>query len=86
MADSSLDAPGVPSLDGPATEVIAAILTELLRLDSVDPYAGFFDLGVTSATLVRMVRILRGRWPEIRIVDIFDNPTAEQLAVFLEKA
>jgi hypothetical protein len=84
VADSSIEAQAGPSLDGSANDVIAAVLSEVLELDSVDPNAGFFDLGASSATVVSLVRILRRRWPDIRIVDVFDNPTVGQLAAFLE--
>ncbi|MEV0457334.1 acyl carrier protein [Catellatospora methionotrophica] len=86
MADSSTGTKDSPSLDGPAGDVIAAVVADVLELDAVDPHAGFFDLGASSAAVVDLVRILRGRWPGMRVVDVFDNPTVDQLATFLEPA
>lgn len=70
-------------LEGDPTEVVAAVWAEALGLDTVDPDAGFFDLGATSATVVAVVRVLRRRWTGIKIVDVFARPTVGQLAAFL---
>ncbi|MFE0174057.1 phosphopantetheine-binding protein [Streptomyces sp. NPDC059002] len=70
-------------LSGDPTEVVAAVWAEALGLDTVDPEAGFFDLGATSAHVVDVVRVLRRRWPGIKIVDVFARPTIAQLAAFL---
>ncbi|MFD5426296.1 phosphopantetheine-binding protein [Streptomyces sp. NPDC127084] len=70
-------------LDGDPTEVIAAVWAGALELDTVDPEAGFFDLGATSATVVEVVRVLRRRWPGLKVVDVFSRPTVAQLAAFL---
>lgn len=73
-------------LTGPACEVVQAVWAEALGLDAVDPDAGFFDLGATSAMVLDVVRTLRRRWPRLRIVDVFNRPTAAQLAGFLDDA
>ncbi|GGS59258.1 phosphopantetheine-binding protein [Streptomyces violaceus] len=70
-------------LDGDSAEVVAAVWAEALGLDTVDPEAGFFDLGATSAMVVDVVRVLRRRWPGVKIVDVFARPTVAQLAAFL---
>ncbi|MGW0832960.1 acyl carrier protein [Streptomyces prunicolor] len=70
-------------LEGDPTEVVAAVWAETLGLDTVDPDAGFFDLGATSAMVVDVVRVLRPRWPGIKIVDVFACPTVAQLAAVL---
>lgn len=73
-------------LDGPACEVVQAVWAEALGVDTVDPDEGFFDLGATSAMVLSVVRTLRRRWPGLRIVDVFNRPTAAQLAGFLDDA
>lgn len=73
-------------LAGPAREVVQAVWAEALGLDAVDPDAGFFDLGATSEMVLSVVRTLRRRWPGLRIVDVFNRPTAAQLAGFLDDA
>ena len=75
---SGVDVNGAPS------DTIAAVWAEALGVDTVDPHAGFFDLGATSAMVVDVVKALRGRWPDLAIVDVFVHPTAERLAEFLE--
>lgn len=71
-------------LVGTTGEVVQAVWAEALGLDAVDPDAGFFDLGATSAMVLSVVRTLRRRWPQLRIVDVFNRPTAAQLAAFLD--
>ncbi|MFE9928526.1 phosphopantetheine-binding protein [Streptomyces sp. NPDC005533] len=70
-------------LDGDPADVVAAVWAEALGLDAVDPDEGFFDLGATSVMVVDVVRVLRRRWPGIKIVDVFSRPTVRQLAAFL---
>jgi hypothetical protein len=71
------------SLDGDAAEVIQAVWAEALGVDAVDPDEGFFDLGATSALVVSVVRVLHGRWPRLKVVDLFARPTVAQLAAYL---
>ncbi|MEU4062676.1 phosphopantetheine-binding protein [Streptomyces wedmorensis] len=73
-----------PVLEGDAVDVVAAVWAEALGTDSVDPDAGFFDLGASSATVLRVVRTLRRRWPDLKIVDVFSRPTVAELATFLD--
>jgi DNA-binding LytR/AlgR family response regulator len=74
------------ALEGPPTEVIAAVWGKVLKLDAVDPDVGFFDLGASSANVLGVVRILRQRWPNLQIVHVFSHPTVAQLAKFLSEA
>jgi len=72
-----------PDLDGHPVEVLQAVWARTLGVEAIEPDAGFFDLGATSEMMLGVVRILRGRWPHLRIVSIFAHPTVEQLAAFL---
>ncbi|MEI5097681.1 phosphopantetheine-binding protein [Streptomyces sp. PmtG] len=73
----------VADLDGDPVDVVAAVWAEALGLDAVDPEEGFFDLGATSAMVVEVVRVLRRRWPGVKVVDVFSRPTVAQLAASL---
>ncbi|MFF5026861.1 acyl carrier protein [Streptomyces collinus] len=75
-----------PALDGDRDDVIAAVWARALGLESIDPDAGFFDLGATSATVLAVVQILRRRWPHLKVVHVFSHPTAARLAAFLGDA
>lgn len=88
MTEPSSSPEAVLDLDGLPGEVIAAVWAEALDLDpdEMDPHAGFFDLGATSSTVVKVVRVLRGRWPDLQIVQVFSHPTVAQLAEFLDDA
>ena len=70
-------------LAGPPVKVVQATWDEALGIE-VDPDAGFFDLGATSAMIRGVVRVLRRRWHHLRVVDIFSHPTIRQLSVFLD--
>lgn len=77
--------PGIDvDLTGASGDVVSAVWAQALGLDTVDPEAGFFDLGASSAMVVGVVRALRRRWPRIKIVDVFAHPTAACLAAFLD--
>lgn len=86
MTEVSSTSQGGPALEGAPDEVIAAVWAEALGVDSIDPDAGFFDLGATSATVLNVVRVLRARWPRLQIVQVFAHPTVAQLAEFLGDA
>ncbi|GAA1796055.1 acyl carrier protein [Planosporangium flavigriseum] len=70
--------------DGTPVEILQAVWADALGVEEVDPDAGFFDLGMTSEMMLGVVRVLRRRWPRLRIVDIFSHPTVGQLAAFLD--
>ncbi|MFI6234798.1 phosphopantetheine-binding protein [Micromonospora sp. NPDC050784] len=83
MADLARAPEAGPDLDGDPVEVLQAVWADALGVETVEPDAGFFDLGATSEVMLSVVRTLRGRWPGVRIVDIFSHPTVDQLAAFL---
>jgi aryl carrier-like protein len=79
---------GGASADGSAgndavVEAVAAAWAAELGVGDVDRETGFFDLGADSAAVVRVVGSLRASWPELKIVDVFANPTVTSLAAFL---
>ncbi|MFE5914957.1 phosphopantetheine-binding protein [Streptomyces wedmorensis] len=86
MTETPSEPGAVLELDGPAAEVIAAVWAEALDLDEVDPDTGFFDLGASSSTVVKVVRVLRVRWPDLQLVQVFSHPTVAQLAELLDDA
>ncbi len=83
MSEPSSASVSEVDLDGDPAEVVAAVWAEALGVDTVDPQEGFFDLGATSVMVVDVVRVLRRRWPGIKIVDVFARPTIAQLAAHL---
>ncbi|MEX0169023.1 acyl carrier protein [Streptomyces sp. LMG1-1-1.1] len=86
MTEPSAESGAVLDLDGPAGEVIAAVWADALGLDEVDPDTGFFDLGASSGTVVQVVHVLRGRWPDLKLVQVFSHPTVAQLTELLDDA
>ena len=72
-----------PDLDGRPVEVLQAVWAQALGVETIEPDAGFFDLGATSEMMLGVVHTLRRRWPHLRIVNLFAHPTVEQLAAFL---
>ena len=72
-----------PGLDGDPADVIQAVWAEALGVEAVDPDEGFFDLGATSDMVLDVVRVLRGRWPRLKVVDLFAHSTVAQLAAHL---
>ncbi|MEU3662055.1 phosphopantetheine-binding protein [Streptomyces sp. NPDC032940] len=83
MSDPSSAPVDEVDLDGDPVDVVAAVWAAALGVDAVDPQEGFFDLGATSAMVVDVVRVLRRRWPGLKIVDVFSRPTVAQLAAHL---
>jgi hypothetical protein len=75
---------GPAALAGPAVEVVRAVWAQVLGEESIDAEDGFFDLGATSMDVVKAVVRLRGRWPGLRVVDVFLHPTVTALATFVE--
>jgi aryl carrier-like protein len=67
-----------------AVAVVARAWADALGTDDVDPDAGFFDLGADSQTVMEVVKTLRARWPELKVVDVFANPTISSLAAHLD--
>ncbi len=66
------------------TAIVGATWADVLGCTDVDPNVGFFDMGAVSVDVVRAVERLRGRWPRLRVVDVFLYPTVNELARFLD--
>jgi aryl carrier-like protein len=78
---------GVPPDATPSVaDVVATAWADALGVDRVDPDTGFFDLGADSLTVLRVVVALREHWPQLRVVDIFANPSVSSLSEFLARA
>jgi hypothetical protein len=73
-------------LDGPSIEVVHTVWADALGMKTIDQNIGFFDLGASSTMMLDVVRVLRRRWPRLKIVDIFSHPTVAQLAAHLDDA
>jgi hypothetical protein len=86
MTDRTSDADISTVLQGDPLDVVREVWADALGMDAVDPDAGFFDLGATSALTLDVVRILRERWPHLKVVHIFSHPTVAQLAAFLDES
>ncbi|WP_432921500.1 acyl carrier protein [Microbispora sp. CA-135349] len=71
-------------LDGTPAEVVRAVWADALGVATIEPDVGFFDLGATSAMILGVVRVLRRRWPGLKVVDVFSHPTVAQLAALLD--
>jgi nonribosomal peptide synthetase protein BlmVI len=67
-------------------DLVAQAWAAALGRPDIDPDAGFFDLGADSATVMEVVRTLRARWPGLKVVDVFANPSVRSLAAHLEEA
>jgi len=65
------------------TAAVEAAFATALSVSSLDHKEGFFDLGVDSMMLVRIMALLRERWPFLRPVDAFAHPTIDSLATFI---
>lgn len=85
MTDHAHATAAAHHLDGDPVEVLQAVWREALGVEDIDPDAGFFDLGATSVVILRVVQVLRQRWPHLRVVDVFSNPTVGQLATFVDE-
>jgi aryl carrier-like protein len=64
-------------------DAVAAVWERLLGVPAIDRDEGFFDLGADSILVVRAVGLLRGRWPDLKVVDVFAHPTVSSLASHL---
>ena len=74
----------VPS--GRVAESLAAIWSEVLRLDRVGLHDNFFDLGGHSLMLVRVQKLLEERFQAgLQMVDLFKHPTIDGLARRIEE-
>ena len=65
-------------------QVLAQIWAEVLRVERVGIYDNFFDLGGHSLLAVRVVQSIEKRIARsVRMADIFQSPTVEQLSRLL---
>lgn len=70
--------------EGPLTDRILAMWSELLEREISDPEANFFDLGGTSIHLaVVHMRLREMSGKDLAITDLFARPSAKALADFL---
>ena len=68
----------------PTEKSLAAIWSDLLKVDRVGLRDSFFDLGGDSMKMVQVQdRVHRKLGREVSIVDMFQHPTLEELAAFL---
>lgn len=76
-----------PEPAGPdaVADVVADAWAEALGVASIDPETGFFDLGADSMTVLQVVGVLRERWPNLRVVDVFANPSVSSLSRLLAR-
>ncbi len=58
-------------------EVVGAVVT--------DERDDFFDLGGGSLTAAQMVSLLRARYPEVTVADLYENPTVRGLSDMLDE-
>ena len=70
-------------LDGTAAW-IAELWLEVLGATVTSSQDDFFDLGGGSLTAAQMVSLLRRRFPEVAVGDIYDHPTVGGLADYLD--
>lgn len=62
-------------------EEILSIFKEVLDFDEINSSDNFFDLGGDSFDAIKLISKLGN---SIRIVEVFENPTAEKLAKYIE--
>ncbi len=74
----------------PRTEVeqtLAGIICEVLKLPRVSVHDDFFHLGAHSLLGAQIIARVRGIFgTELKLLDVFDSPTVEQLSVKIEEA
>ncbi len=69
----------------PLEEELLDIWLNILGLESISVHANFFDLGGHSLLATQLAsRIYESKGLDIKVKDIFENPTIEGLAVFLK--
>lgn len=70
--------------DGDAEQAIAQAWALALGVEQVGRHDNFFELGGHSLLLVKVHRLIEQRWPgAVSIVDLFQHPTVESLAMRL---
>ncbi len=64
---------------------LCEIFAKVLNIDGVYADDNFFELGGTSLTASKVTMMLMSESIEVKYGDIFDNPTPEELAEFVEE-
>ncbi|MEM8922171.1 MAG: SDR family NAD(P)-dependent oxidoreductase [Actinomycetota bacterium] len=77
------DLQGIPP--GSAEQLVHTIWSDLLRIDSIDRHATFFDLGGTSVLLSRVQGRLEQEGYDVGLVELFANCTIASLGWFLDQ-
>jgi non-ribosomal peptide synthetase-like protein len=73
-----------PSLGG-TTGWLAGVWRDLLGATVDGPEADFFELGGGSLAAAQLVAVLRHRYPQVTVADLYDHPRLGSLAVFLDE-
>jgi len=78
------DTEQAPSLGG-TTGWLAGLWRDLLAAEVTGPEADFFALGGGSLAAAQLVAVLRGRYPQVTVADLYDHPRLGSLAGFLDE-
>jgi non-ribosomal peptide synthetase-like protein len=73
-----------PNLGG-TTGWLAGLWRDLLGAELNGPEADFFALGGGSLAAAQLVAVLRGRYPQVTVADLYDHPRLGSLAGFLDE-
>ncbi len=69
--------------EGEIEATLARIWAEVLHIERVGRHDNFFELGGHSLLAVKVVSLLKQANLEISVVDLFQNPTIHQLALYV---
>lgn len=64
---------------------LAGLWNDVLGAEVSGPGADFFDLGGGSLTAAQMVSLIRERFPEVALGDIYDQPKLGALATYIDE-
>ena len=78
------DTEQAPSLGG-TTGWLAGLWRDLLASEVAGPEADFFALGGGSLAAAQLVAVLRSRYPQVTVADLYDHPRLGSLAGFLDE-
>ncbi|MER5883644.1 amino acid adenylation domain-containing protein [Streptomyces sp. NPDC001941] len=81
---ATVPAPAGPVPAGAAHEQVREAWERVLSRPVTDLDAGFFELGGSSADLVRLLAVLNTRYPSLRVADLFRHTTVRALASHLD--
>jgi non-ribosomal peptide synthetase-like protein len=74
----------VPALTGTA-QWLGGLWARVLGTVASDPAADFFEDGGGSLSAAQLVAALRGRYPQVAVADVYENPRLGQLADRLDE-